>query len=62
MCFGPKIKEIDTTPNEQAGSVADTAVSAESATPKADKKPVGRSSLTIDIKPTQSGTGLNLPV
>lgn len=63
MCFGPNIKEIkQDNVQPEASAVADTAVAAESATPQQEKKKVGRSTLTIDIRPTQSGGGLNLPV
>ena len=63
MCFSPKVQQIDTDPTPEASAVADTAVAA--ATPIAateKKKNLGRSSLTIDIQPTQSGSGLNLPI
>lgn len=63
MCFGPKVQKIDNEPLPQSSAVADTAVAAATPTSASDKKkPLGRSSLTIDIQPTQSGSGLNLPV
>lgn len=63
MCFAPKVQKIDNDVVPDASAVADTAIAAESATPQTSKKnTLGRSSLTIDINPTQSGTGLNLPI
>ena len=67
MCFTPKQQNIDTNPDPQVSSVADTATSAKSATDASVtgiKKKTGRSSLTIDSTQASSttGTGINLPV
>ena len=62
MCFGPKIKTIETPTTPDASAVADTAVAAEAA--PATKKKTGRSQLTIDVSSggSASGSGVNLPV